>query len=108
MSEKNMNPKPDDPQSSTDTRSQPAPPQTKPLPRWKVLLHNDDVNEMEYVVKTIMSLTTLEEGLALKKALEAHEAGQSLLLTTHLERAELFQLQFQSANLTVTIEPEAS
>jgi ATP-dependent Clp protease adaptor protein ClpS len=106
MNDKEMNPKPEDPQSSTDTRSQPAPPQTRPLPRWKVLLHNDDVNEMEYVVKTIMSLTTIEEGIALKKALEAHEAGQSLLLTTHLERAELFQQQFQSANLTVTIEPD--
>lgn len=104
-------PQPHDPQppaaASTDTRRKPQPPQTKPLPRWKVLLHNDDVNEMEYVVRTIMSLTTIEETAAVKKATEAHKAGLSLLLTTHQERAELFQQQFQSANLTVTIEPEA-
>ena len=31
--------------------------------------------------------------------------GVALLLTTHKERAELYQEQFQSKGLTVTIEP---
>jgi len=112
MSDNASNPRPEQEQpkppatASTDTRPQPATPKSKPLPRWKVVLHNDDVNEMEYVVRTIMSLTPIEEAAAVKKALEAHNAGLSLLLTTHQERAELFQQQFQSANLTVTIEPE--
>ena len=110
MNEKQPSPKPEQPAppavTSTDTRSQPASPQTRPLPPWKVLLHNDDVNEMEYVVRTIISLTTIQETSAIEKVQEAHQAGLSLLLTTHQERAELFQQQFQSANLTVTIEPE--
>lgn len=92
--------------ASTDTRSKPQTPATKPLPRWRVLLHNDDVNEMQYVVNTIIHLTRLEEASAVEKTVEAHKRGLSLLLTTHQERAELFQQQFQSANLTVTIEPE--
>ena len=93
--------------TSTGTHSKPAPPTTRPLPRWRVLLHNDDVNEMQYVVNTIINLTRIEEPTAVEKTVEAHKQGLSLLLTTHQERAELFQQQFQSANLTVTIEPEA-
>ena len=43
---------------------------------------------------------------AAQRALEAHETGVSLLLVTHQERAELYQEQFASCGLTVTIEPE--
>ena len=79
------------------------PPQ--PLPPWKVLLHNDDRNEMVFVVTTIISLTTLNQQDAVTRTLEAHETGVSLLLTTHRERAELYQEQFRSKGLIVTIEP---
>lgn len=77
----------------------------KPLPPWKVLLHNDDVNEMLYVVETIVGLTPLDPAQAAQRTLEAHKSGVALLLTTHQERAELYQEQFQSKRLTVTIEP---
>lgn len=79
------------------------PPQ--PLPPWKVLLHNDDKNDMPFVVATIVELTPLKEQEALLRMKEAHETGVALLLTTHKERAELYQEQFQSKGLTVTIEP---
>ncbi|HWB53054.1 MAG TPA: ATP-dependent Clp protease adaptor ClpS [Tepidisphaeraceae bacterium] len=79
------------------------PPQ--PLPPWRVLLHNDDKNEMGFVIKTIMQLTPLGEQTAKMRTLEAHLAGVALLLTTHKERAELYREQFQSKGLTVTIEP---
>jgi ATP-dependent Clp protease adaptor protein ClpS len=79
------------------------PPQ--PLPPWKVLLHNDDHNEVEYVITTIVSLTSLNEQDAVERTLEAHESGVALLLTTHKERAELYRDQFGSKGLTVTIEP---
>jgi len=36
---------------------------------------------------------------------EADKTGVALLLTTHKERAELYQEQFTSKGLTVTIEP---
>lgn len=84
----------------------PAKPDTKPLPPWKVLLHNDDVNDMPYVVETITMLTPLGRSEAAKLMLEAHLRGLVLLLTTHKERAELYREQFASRGLTVTIEQE--
>ena len=82
---------------------QKKPPQ--PLPPWKVLLHNDDHNSMEFVVLTIIELTTLNEEEAIQRMVEAHKSGVALLLTTHKERAELYKDQFTSKGLTVTIEP---
>jgi ATP-dependent Clp protease adapter protein ClpS len=79
------------------------PPQ--PLPPWKVLLHNDDKNDILFVVKTIMELTPLKEQDAKLRTEEANETGVALLLTTHRERAELYKDQFESKGLTVTIEP---
>ena len=77
----------------------------KQLPPWKVLLHNDDVNVVDYVIHTIIMLTPLNEEQALKRTKEADKTGVALLLVTHKERAELYQEQFQSKGLTVTIEP---
>lgn len=82
---------------------QKKPPQ--PMPPWKVLLHNDDKNDMGFVVKTVMELTPLNEDEAQQRTDEAHKTGLALLLTTHKERAELYQEQFASKGLTVTIEP---
>lgn len=76
-----------------------------PLPPWKVLLHNDDKNDVLFVIVTIMELTTLNELDAKLRTKEAHETGVAMLLTTHRERAELYKDQFESKGLTVTIEP---
>ena len=76
-----------------------------PLPPWNVLLHNDDKNDMPFVIQTIVQLTTLVEQTAKLRTIEAHKTGVALLLSTHKERAELYQEQFQSKGLTVTIEP---
>ena len=75
------------------------------LPPWKVLLHNDDKNAMDFVVGTIVELTPLNKQEAEVRMMEADKTGVALLLTTHKERAELYQDQFQSKGLTVTIEP---
>lgn len=75
------------------------------LPKWKVLLHNDDVNFMEDVVEAIIDLTPLDMNQAIERMLEAHMRGVSLLLVTHQERAELYSEQFLSKKLMVTIEP---
>ena len=79
------------------------PPQ--PLPQFKVLLHNDDVNDMGYVVGTIVELTPLGKQEAEQRTVEANDTGVSLILITHKERAELYQEQFTSKKLVVTIEP---
>jgi ATP-dependent Clp protease adapter protein ClpS len=75
------------------------------LPPWKVLLHNDDKNAVDFVIGTIVELTPLNETEAKVRTTEADKTGVALLLVTHKERAELYQEQFQSKGLTVTIEP---
>jgi ATP-dependent Clp protease adaptor protein ClpS len=97
--------------SGTATKPKRAPrkaPQKKPprpLPPWKVLLHNDDKNDILFVVRTVLELTPLNEQEAEQRTVEAHKTGVALLLTTHKERAELYQDQFNSKGLIVTIEP---
>jgi len=85
-----------------------ASPKRKPpgmLPPWKVLLHNDDKNDVVFVVDTIVELTPLNKQDAELRMKEADKTGVALLLTTHKERAELYKDQFESKGLTVTIEP---
>jgi ATP-dependent Clp protease adaptor protein ClpS len=94
---------PSKPGTALKEKTKPRPPQM--LPPWKVLLHNDDTNTMEFVVLTVMQLTPLKEQDAINRTVEAHKTGVSLLLVTHKERAELFKDQFESKGLTVTIEP---
>jgi len=84
-----------------------APKKTPPkqLPPYRVLLHNDDKNDMAFVIVSIVELTPLKEQDALLRMKEAHDTGVALLLVTHKERAELYQEQFKTKGLTVTIEP---
>ena len=91
------------PKRARKTTPKKKPPQ--PLPPWKVLLHNDDKNDFGYVIGTITQLTSLNEQDAELRAVEADKTGVALLLTTHKERAELYQEQFTSKGLVVTIEP---
>lgn len=92
------------PKSRQKTVSAKAPPAV--LPPWRVLLHNDDKNEMLFVIHTIVELTPLNREDAMNRTIEAHKSGVSLLLVTHKERAELYREQFQTKGLTTTIEPE--
>ena len=93
----------------TSRKQKPATAKNPPamLPPWKVLLHNDEKNEMLFVIRAIVELTPLNREDALTRMLEAHKSGVALLLVTHKERAELYQDQFQSISLTVTIEPQS-
>lgn len=94
------------PVAARRTRTQPRQEtQTRQLPPFKVLLHNDDVNDMTYVVRTIMELVHLPQPIATQRMMEAHMKGLTLLCVTHKERAELYVDQFASKKLTVTIEP---
>ena len=88
-------------------QSKPARPKRRQLPPWRVLLHNDDVNDAVFVVHTITELTSLRREEATLRMVEAHKTGVALLLSTHREHAELLVEQFQSKKLTVTIEPDA-
>lgn len=87
------------------TKTRTPPPRVDRLPPFRVLLHNDDVNDVDHVVRSIIELTPLRKEEAVSRTNEAHKTGVSLLLVTHRERAELYREQFGSKNLAVTIEP---
>lgn len=88
------------------TKTKPAINRPRLLPPYKVMLHNDDKNTFEHVIATVFMLTPLNQEDAIRRTLEADKTGCSLLVVTHRERAELYQDQFQSASLTVTIEAD--
>jgi ATP-dependent Clp protease adaptor protein ClpS len=92
--------------TATRPRLRVAPPRVNHLPQWKVLLHNDDFNEVGYVVETNIEQIATNPLQALLQTLEADRNGLALLMTTHRERAELLAEQFMSKRLTVTIEPD--
>ena len=107
----NANPAPPAAPQTEDTGTavapaiKPAPPRPRLLPPFRVLLHNDDANDVEHVVRSIVKLTPLTLEDAVEKTWEAHSTGVSLLLVTHGERAELYCEQFATFKLTVTCEP---
>lgn len=108
MSEKNKSSSSASTPAATTKSKKKVKPEKKPpqmLPPWKVLLHNDDVNSRDEVVKTIVELTHMQEQEAIIRMDEADKTGVALLLVTHKERAELYRDQFASKSLTVTIEP---
>ncbi len=71
---------------------------------FRVVLHNDDFNEADFVVVTLIELIGLEEVAAIERMLEAHVEGAAVLVETHRERAELYVEQFASKGLTATCE----
>ncbi len=76
------------------------------LPLYRVLLHNDDVNNMGHVVNTLQEVFHLNEGDAQTIMLEAHHTGVALCTIEPLEQAEFHAERLTSAGLTATIEPE--
>ncbi|HET6320259.1 MAG TPA: ATP-dependent Clp protease adaptor ClpS [Chloroflexota bacterium] len=75
------------------------------LPPWRVVLHNDDVNEMNYVVQCLLKTVP---GLGTQRAtdimMEAHNRGKATVTTCPLELAELYRDRLESFGLTATIE----
>ena len=100
------------PPTPSATRA-PASPSVKPndrtstdtLPPWRVLLHNDEVNEMGFVIESLCRFARLSVPAATRCTMEAHRKGLSLVIATHREHAELVAEQLTSLQLTVTIEP---
>lgn len=93
------------PKASTAVKERTAPPKVDQLPPFRVLLHNADEPTFEYVIQTLMELTPLNKVRSTEVTFEAHTRGVALVLVTHKERAELYEQQFKSKMLTVTIEP---
>ncbi len=76
------------------------------MPLYKVLLHNDDVNSMEHVVRALQQVFRFEPEECVRIMVEAHTNGMALCTVEPLEQAELHRDQLISFSLVATIEPE--
>jgi ATP-dependent Clp protease adaptor protein ClpS len=76
------------------------------LPRFKVLLHNDDVNDMEHVVRALIRVFRFDRAECERIMMEAHQRGVALCIVEPLEQAEFHRDQLIALSLISTIEPE--
>jgi len=79
----------------------------KLAPRYRVLLHNDDYNSMEYVVQTLMkTVPSITQPQAVSIMMEAHNNGMALVITCAQEHAEFYSETLNNHGLSSTIEPD--
>ena len=71
---------------------------------WNVIVWNDPINLMTYVVFVFMRVLGFTREKATKHMLQVHREGKSVVATETREKAELYHQQVQSCGLTVTIE----
>ena len=79
----------------------------KKSPKYKVLLHNDPVNSMEYVTISLREVVPqLSEQDAIAIMLEAHNTGIGLVIVCDLEPAEFYSEALKSKGISSSIEKE--
>jgi ATP-dependent Clp protease adaptor protein ClpS len=71
---------------------------------WSVIVHNDPINLMSYVVLAFQKVLGMPKAQATKHMLEVHQKGRSVVWTGHKEEAELYMSKLQRWRLTVSIE----
>ncbi|HEY1351499.1 MAG TPA: ATP-dependent Clp protease adaptor ClpS [Ktedonobacteraceae bacterium] len=79
----------------------------KLLPPYKVILFNDDQNDMEYVVAVLLHLFShLSQQEATQIMLTAHLTGSAVVVVCPQEHAEYYQERLVGYGLVATIEPD--
>jgi ATP-dependent Clp protease adaptor protein ClpS len=71
---------------------------------WKVIVLNDPVNLMSYVVMVFRKVFGYDEQKATKHMREVHELGKSVLWTGEREQAETYVYQLQRWRLQTVLE----
>ncbi len=75
------------------------------LPPYAVILHNDEVHSMDFVVESLLkSVSRLSSEEAIAVMLEAHRSGRAVVIVCPLEQAELYRDRLRTFGLGVTIE----
>jgi ATP-dependent Clp protease adaptor protein ClpS len=72
---------------------------------WNVIVWNDPVNLLTYVVFVFMRVLGFNKEKATKHMLQVHQQGKSIVATETREKAEFYHQQLQAHGLTVTLEP---
>lgn len=93
-------------QAESTPRRRPSP-STATQPRqaelWRVVVLNDPVNRMSYVVMVLRRVFGFPEPEARRHMLEVHEKGRSIVWTGNREQAEAYLFALQQWHLTATI-----
>jgi len=71
---------------------------------WSVVVHNDPVNLMSYVVMVFRRVFGFDEERARRHMLEVHQRGRSIVWTGEREKAEHYVQQLHSFLLLATME----
>ncbi len=77
------------------------------LPRYAVILYNDDYHSMDYVVEALVNSVLdliVEEAVGIM--FEAHNTGSAVVIVCLLEQAELYRDRIRSYGLDVGIRRE--
>lgn len=80
--------------------------QVDSLPKWRVLLHDDEVHDKQFTIDTLTALLPLSPAAATQRVINAYRDGTAILLITHLELAELYCLHLSKRNLIVSLDRE--
>ena len=75
-------------------------------PVWRVVVLNDPVNLMSYVVLVFKKVFGFSEETARRHMLEVHESGRSAVWSGAREKAEAYLFTLQQWHLTVILEPD--
>lgn len=93
--------------AQSNPRQNPAPvtaPQPQQAELWRVVVLNDPVNRMSYVVMVLRRVLGYEEERARRHMLEVHEQGRSIVWTGTREQAEAYMFALQQWHLTAVIQ----
>jgi len=94
-------------ETKTKKTPRPAPaPQTQRAEVWRVVVLNDPVNRMSYVVMVLRRVFGFAEERARKHMLAIHETGRSVLWSGTREQAEAYVFALQQWHLTAVVQPE--
>jgi len=74
---------------------------------YKVLLHNDDRNEIDHVIVSVVkSVPQLSKQEAQNITMEAHSAGVAIVIACPLEHAEMYVDRLKSFGLVSSLEKD--
>jgi ATP-dependent Clp protease adaptor protein ClpS len=92
-----------DPRTSTEPQSSTA---LAVEGGWKVVVLNDPVNLMSYVVLVFKKVFGFDEATARRHMLEVHEQGRSIVWSGLREKAEAYAFTLQQWHLTAVLESD--
>lgn len=74
---------------------------------WSVIVWNDEVNQMNFVVYVFQKVLGFDRAKARKHMLEVHNGGKSCVAVETREKAEFYWQRIQLYGLHVTLERAA-